>query len=122
MIEPNDQDLIDNINPFVQHDFFMPGGVRQPHDFGAYKQPTEEESQLDKKYVSPMCDYGITVAGRIGKKGPCKLSRPLYPGRNIQYDDDLVVKSNPGHNNPGNNTTLVNVAGALSLILLIAAL
>jgi len=68
------------------------------------------------------------VAGRIGKTGNCPLSRSLYPGRNIQYDDDedvpLLNMNEVGKetNNPTSNKTMNNIAGVATLLLLIAIL
>ena len=34
----NDQAAIDDINPFVQHDFSLPGGVRQTGNFQDFQE------------------------------------------------------------------------------------
>jgi len=52
----------------------------------------------------------------------------LYPGRNIQYDDDedvpLLNMNEVGKetNNPTSNKTMNNIAGVATLLLLIAIL
>ena len=120
----SDEESIDRVNPFVQHDFFMPGTSRQVVDFAPHKKPVEDEPE--EEYRSPMCDYGVMVAGRIGKTGNCPLSRSLYPGRNIQYDEDVpllnVNEVGKETNNPTSNKTMNNIAGVATLLLLIAVL
>ena len=116
-----DEESIDRVNPYVQHDFFMPGTSRQIIDFAEHKAPTEEVFQ--QEYTSPMCDYSIRSAGRIGKTGPCPLSRGLYPGRNIQYDEDPVLMENAQEEKKSKNSTATNnLIGGAILLLLIAAL
>lgn len=118
----SDEESIDRVNPYVQHDFFMPGTSRQIIDFAPHKEPVEEVVQ--QEYRSPMCDYGVMVAGRIGKKGPCSLSRGLYPGRNIQYDEDVpnALNNDNNHNERTNSKLVNNFMGGAILLLLIAAL
>jgi len=117
----SDEESIDRVNPYVQHDFFMPGTSRQIIDFAPHKKPIEEPVQ--QEYRSPMCDYGVMVAGRIGRTDVCPLSRDLYPGRNIQYDEDPVAvyrENNP--NKIHNQKTMNNMVGAGILLLLVAVL
>lgn len=121
----SDEESIDRVNPFVQHDFFMPGTSRQFIDFAPHVEPAEEPAQ--EEYVSPTRDYGVMVAGRIGKRGNCVLSRGLYPGRNIQYEDDPSVrpKSVENKNNPNGHDrkkTMNNFLGMLILLLLVVIL
>lgn len=115
-----DEESIDRVNPYVQHDFFMPGTSRQLIDFAEHKKPAEEAPQ--EEYRSPMCDYSIMSAGRIGKTGPCPLSRGLYPGRNIQYDEDPVLTERIQNENKKNSNAANNLIGGVILLLLIAAL
>jgi hypothetical protein len=89
----SDEESIDRVNPFVQHDFFMPGTSRQIIDFAKHTPQREEPEQAP--YVSPACDYGVMIAGRIGKTGDCPLSRDLLPGRNIQYDEPMNLVNKP---------------------------
>ncbi len=82
----SDQDLINKINPFVSSKgISLPGTVGQVIDFGEYEAPTNEEGM--DEYVSPMCGYGQTIEGRIGREEACKLSRPPIPGRNVDTGD-----------------------------------
>lgn len=117
-----DEESIDRVNPYVQHDFFMPGTSRQMIDFAAHKPPAEEMPQ--QEYTSPACESAVMIAGRIGKTEPCPLSRTLYPGRNIQYDEDPVIFGTP--EKPANTENVAsmrnNLIGGAILILLIAVL
>ena len=116
-----DEESIDRVNPYVQYDFFMPGTSRQLIDFADHKPPVEEADQ--EEYRSPTCDKAIMIAGRIGKTGPCPLSRSLYPGRNIQYDEDPAVNGVSENGSKTENTSMRNnLIGGVILILLIAAL
>ena len=116
-----DEESIDRVNPYVQHDFFMPGTSRQMIDFAEHKPPAEEAAQ--EEYRSPACDEAIMIAGRIGKTGPCPLSRSLYPGRNIQYDEDPAINGTSEEATKTENPSMRNnLIGGAILILLIAAL
>jgi hypothetical protein len=123
----SDEESIDRVNPFIQHDFFMPGTSRQVVDFAPHKK-VMERVEPEEEYRSPMCDYGVMVSGRIGKTGNCPLSRQMYPGRNIQYEDDVSLRINGALNSNSkeivnvNNHTMNNIAGVATLLLLIAVL
>ena len=82
----SDEDTINDVNPFVQRDFSLPGAVGKPHPFQEFK----EEIDVDVHRVEEphICQYGITSGDKtIDMCRPsdqtCPLSRPLYPGRNI---------------------------------------
>ena len=56
----NDEDAINDVNPFVTHDFSLPGGMRQTGEF-------ENFSELKKTVCKPVsvddrsvfCDFGL---------------------------------------------------------------
>jgi len=56
----NDEDAINDVNPFVTHDFSLPGGVRQMSEF-------ENFSELKKNVSKPVsvddrsvfCEFGL---------------------------------------------------------------
>tara|TARA_R110002074_G_scaffold91123_1_gene199481 strand:- start:645 stop:1004 length:360 start_codon:yes stop_codon:yes gene_type:complete len=56
----NDEDAINDVNPFVTHDFSLPGGMRQTGEFGNF-------SELKKTVCKPVsvddrsvfCDFGL---------------------------------------------------------------
>lgn len=74
----NDAAAIDDINPFVLHDFSLPGGVRQTGDFEDFTE-LRSEPGIAKKEKSVYCDYGLCAEST----SECSLSRPLHPRRNI---------------------------------------
>lgn len=73
----SDEDTINDINPFVERDFSLPGGVGQTGDFANFSYTREEEGIPDVK-KSVYCDYALCKEGV-----ECSLSRPLHPRRNI---------------------------------------
>ena len=117
-----DEESIDRVNPFVQHVFSMPGTSRQIIDFAKYKPRKEEPDQ--EPYVSPACDYGIMIAGRIGRSDDCPLSRELIPGRNIQYDEPISTGNNPHslQDEQARKRAINNIFSVAILFLLIASL
>jgi hypothetical protein len=74
----NDEDAINDINPFVTHDFSLPGSVRQS---GGYDDFTEIKSEpgIPAHKKSIYCGYGSCAEAT----SECSLGRPLIPGRNI---------------------------------------
>ena len=74
----DDEDAINDVNPFVSHDFSLPGGVRQTGNFEDFTE-IKQEPGIPDQTRSVYCDYGLCAES----KGGCSLSRPLYPRRNI---------------------------------------
>ena len=74
----NDEDAINDVNPFVSRDFSLPGGVRQT---GGFEDFTEMRSEpgIPERERSVYCDYGLCKEST----SQCSLSRPVYPKRNI---------------------------------------
>ena len=72
----NDEDAINDVNPFVSHDFSLPGGVRQTGDFADFSNTRFEEG-MKKIEKSVYCDYGLCKEGE-----KCSLSK-IHPRRNI---------------------------------------
>ena len=84
----SDANTINDFNPFVMGDFSLPGASRKPHAFEMHTTPKEPPAPKDP--TSPICDYGITAGWRTidmcrPQEPNCPLSRPLVPGRNIDY-------------------------------------
>jgi hypothetical protein len=73
-----DEEAIDNVNPFVTHDFSLPGSVRQS---GGYDDFTEfrVESDMFGPKKSVYCDYGLCA----DSTSECSLSKDVHPRRNI---------------------------------------
>ena len=74
----NDEDAINDMNPFVTHDFSLPGGVRQTGDFEDFSEMRNEPG-IPEQERSVYCDYGLCKEST----SECSLSRPLHPRRNI---------------------------------------
>jgi hypothetical protein len=73
-----DEEAIDKVNPFVTHDFSLPGSVRQS---GGYDDFTEfrKESGIVEPKRSVYCEYGLCAEST----SDCSLSRGVHPKRNI---------------------------------------
>ena len=74
----DDEDAMNDINPFVVHDFSLPGGVRQTGNFEDFTE-IRDEPGIPERERSVYCDYGICAEST----SECSLSRPLHPRRNI---------------------------------------
>ena len=93
----NDEDAINDVNPFVSRDFSLPGGVRQTGDFEDFTE-IRSENGISAPERSVYCDYGLCKEST----SQCSLSRPIHPRRNIdkgftnnnrKFDVSKVVES-----------------------------
>ena len=76
----DDEDAINDVNPFVTHDFSLPGGVRQTGDFSEFVEVKRGGGiPADKKSV--FCNTGLCV----DEKTPCRINKVVRPKRNIDY-------------------------------------
>jgi hypothetical protein len=73
-----DEEAIDRVNPFVSHDFSLPGGVRQTGNFEDFTE-IKSEKGIPAPERSVYCDYGLCAES----SSQCSLSRPVHPRRNI---------------------------------------
>ena len=73
-----DEEAIDNVNPFVSHDFSLPGSVRQSGRFDDFTE-IEEGTGIQEPQKSIYCDYGLCTESTT----ECSLSRGVHPRRNI---------------------------------------
>jgi len=82
-----DEEAIDNVNPFVTHDFSLPGSVRQS---GGYDDFTEVEkgTGIQEPKRSVYCEYGLCAEST----SDCSLSRGVHPRRNIDTGFTKVMK------------------------------
>tara|TARA_B110000495_G_C22380897_1_gene246243 strand:- start:46 stop:468 length:423 start_codon:yes stop_codon:yes gene_type:complete len=83
----NDENAMDNMNPFVQTTLSLPGAIGQPHAFEVY-EPKIEKDEIPWNDNTYICETGITSGDKVvdtcrPSKLKCQLSRPLLPGRNI---------------------------------------
>ena len=73
-----DEEAIDNVNPFVTHDFSLPGSVRQSGDHDDFTEFRREPGIVEPER-SVYCDYGLCEEST----SDCFLSRDVHPRRNI---------------------------------------
>lgn len=76
----NDEDAINDVNPFVTHDFSLPGGVRQTGNFEDFVEvkPTGSVWTQDK---TVFCTTGLCK----DEIQPCLIEKKVHPRRNIDY-------------------------------------
>lgn len=73
----SEEEAIDNVNPFVTHDFSLPGTVRQSGGYDDFTEVSKKSDIVDEKSV--YCDYGLCEDSTT----QCSLSRDVHPRRNI---------------------------------------
>ncbi len=90
-----EEQLIDNVNPFVVSEFSLPGTWSEAMPFGKYTKPIKDDSKPPcaveancETKDSPICGYGITAGDRTidmcrPSEPNCAMSRRLVPERNI---------------------------------------
>lgn len=76
----NDDDAINDVNPFVEHDFSLPGGVRQTGDFSDFVE-VKKGTGLPADRKSVFCTTGLCA----DEKKPCRINKVIRPKRNIDY-------------------------------------
>ena len=74
----NDEDVINDVNPFVTHDFSLPGGVRQSGDFDSFSKPSPVSGIVGAD-ESVYCSYALCETA----KGPSTTFSAIHPRRNI---------------------------------------
>jgi hypothetical protein len=77
----NDKDAIDDVNPFVTHDFSLPGGVRQSGEFESFSATIEPTicTSVHTDERSVYCDFGLCST----QESPEVFDRTVHPRRNI---------------------------------------
>lgn len=74
----SDEDTINDVNPFVTHDFSLPGGVRQTEGFDDFQEVTPSTG-IPAAGKSVFCETGLCA----NEKEPTHLDRNIHPHRNI---------------------------------------
>jgi hypothetical protein len=85
----NDEDAINDVNPFVTHDFSLPGGVRQMNEFENFSELATTASvpvSVDERSV--FCDFGL--CGDQIK--PVTRDIIIHPKRNIDTGFTCIPK------------------------------
>jgi hypothetical protein len=111
----NDEDAINDVNPFVQRDFSLPGGVRQTGNFEDF-QEVPKSGGIPPTGKSVFCTVGLCKP----EKQPCRIDRNVQPRRNIDYGlgcgrEPVVV----GVERKNTTTQLIVISILIALILLI---
>ena len=75
----NDDDAINDVNPFVTHDFSLPGGVRQTGNFEDFVEVKPNVLPIEVKSV--FCNTGLCT----DETEPCLIEKKVHPRRNIDY-------------------------------------
>jgi hypothetical protein len=87
----NDDDAINDVNPFVSRDFSLPGGVRKTGDFADFTEIRPGEA-LYKDTKSVYCGYGLCE----DELAPLVIPGDVHPKRNIDcgytHEKEIVVK------------------------------
>lgn len=76
----NDEDAINDVNPFVTHDFSLPGGVRQTGNFEDFVE-VKPSGSLWARDKSVFCATGLCK----DETQPCLIEKKVHPRRNIDY-------------------------------------
>jgi len=113
----NDEDAINDVNPFVQRDFSLPGGVRQTGNFEDF-QEVPKNGGIPPVGKSIFCTVGLCAA----EKQPCRINRNVQPRRNIDYGLGCGREMEPVKAVASNKATVIQltiVSILIALILLI---
>ena len=119
----NDEDAINDVNPFVQRDFSLPGGVRQTGNFEDF-QEVPKSGGIPPVGKSIFCTVGLCAA----EKQPCRINRNVQPRRNIDYGlgcgrerepERESVKSVASNKNTAIQLIIASILIALILLILV---
>jgi hypothetical protein len=113
----NDEDAINDVNPFVQRDFSLPGGVRQTGNFEDF-QEVPKNGGIPPVGKSIFCTVGLCAA----EKQPCRINRNVQPRRNIDYGLGCGREREPVKavaSNTAIQLTIVSILIALILLILV---
>jgi hypothetical protein len=115
----NDEDAINDVNPFVQRDFSLPGGVRQTGNFEDF-QEVPKNGGIPPVGKSIFCTVGLCAA----EKQPCRINRNVQPRRNIDYGlgcgrERESVKAVASNKATVIQLTIVSILIALILLILV---
>lgn len=119
----NDEDAINDVNPFVLRDFSLPGGVRQTGDFKDFKEVPPSPG-IPEAGKSVYCEYALCK----DQKKPCFIDKPVHPRRNVdcgftgRKEREAVGTPWRGNERMGQDWTIIILVVLILLILLFAVL
>jgi hypothetical protein len=123
-----DDATINDVNPFVVHDFSLPGGVRQTPEFADHTRDVGgKKGGIAYEKLSPICDVAATMGDRTtdfctgGREPPCPLGRAVHPRRNIDYGFTRTATKKPsiGTQSPQTNTSPTTIPAFIVLLVLV---
>ena len=85
----NDEDAINDVNPFVKHDFSLPGSVRQSGGFDDFSSTPISENTFETS-ESVYCSFGSCET----QIKPTNIFGTIHPRRNIDTGIDCDSSSN----------------------------
>ena len=84
----NDDDAINDVNPFVTHDFSLPGGVRQTGNFEDFEE-VKPVVPVRAQEKSVFCSIGLCEK----EKKPLLIEKDVHPKRNFScYESKPKIK------------------------------
>jgi len=85
----NDEDAINDVNPFVKHDFSLPGSVGQSGGFDDFSNTPISENTFETS-ESVYCSFGSCET----QIKPTNIFGTIHPRRNIDIGVDCDSSSN----------------------------
>lgn len=85
----NDEDAINDVNPFVKHDFSLPGSVRQSGGFDNFSNTTISKNMFETS-ESVYCSFGSCET----QIKPTNVFGTIHPRRNIDTGVECDASTN----------------------------
>mgnify|MGYP002805214898 FL=1 len=85
----NDGDAIDDVNPFVKHDFSLPGSVRQSGGFDNFSNTSISKNMFETS-ESVYCSFGSCET----QSKPTNVFGTIHPRRNIDTGVECDASTN----------------------------
>jgi hypothetical protein len=85
----NDEDAINDVNPFVKHDFSLPGSVRQSGGFDNFSNTSISKNMFETS-ESVYCSFGSCET----QIKPTNVFGTIHPRRNIDTGVECDASTN----------------------------
>jgi hypothetical protein len=85
----NDEDAINDVNPFVKHDFSLPGSVRQSGGFDNFSNTSISKNMFETS-ESVYCSFGSCET----QSKPTNVFGTIHPRRNIDTGVECDASTN----------------------------
>jgi hypothetical protein len=113
----NDEDAINDVNPFVTHDFSLPGGVRQTGNFSDFVE-VATTGGLPPATKSVFCSTGLCA----NESEPCLINKKVHPRRTIDYGFTPFWRSGPTRTVGVSNKPVSYIWPAIILLIIVLTL